>query len=113
MAPPPKYVITRKLIGHYFKKHLPKSPIIPTEDEVKLFECWAKFGIEHPNCEEFMAYYQRATEKASNFKHRLEVLNLRGQVFSLLSKPTYKSMRKGRFVEKKVDPRRNLFDGLF
>ncbi len=31
MAPPPKYVITRKLVKRFFDKYLPRKPIMTTD----------------------------------------------------------------------------------
>lgn len=40
MGQPPKYLVTRKLIRHYFKRYLPKQPSGVDIDYNTLFECW-------------------------------------------------------------------------
>lgn len=113
MAPPPKYVITRKLINHFFQSYLPKTPIILSTDENKLFECWENFGIDSPKCEEYEDLFDRAHEKTKNYGKRIESLNLKGYVLSNLKPPVYKGMKKGRFQDKPIFDKKDIFDGLF
>lgn len=113
MAPPPKYIITRKLVKHFFQKHLPKTPILQSNEAAKLMECWRVNGIDSPKCEEFVELYHRVSEKTRNYKTRVKSLNLEGEVLSHLSRPLYKNMKKGRFNETPYFKQRDLFDGLF
>jgi hypothetical protein len=61
MAPPPKYLIQRKLIRSIVNKVVPQRPLIPTEYFTKLTECWKKFGIGSAKCadEEMMYNFVR------------------------------------------------------
>jgi hypothetical protein len=40
MAPPPKYLVTRKLVRHFLKKYIPTTPEGVKVDSNSLFECW-------------------------------------------------------------------------
>ncbi len=46
MAPPPKYLVTRKLIRRWFENYLPKKPILATDEGARLFDCWKKNGLD-------------------------------------------------------------------
>ena len=113
MAPPPKYVITRKLIGHFFKTYLPNSPIIISNDSTKLFDCWKEFGLENPKCDEFEELYDLAHNKIKNYSSRVEALKLKSAVLSHLKRPEYKNEKKGRFKEAIFDKKKDIFDGLY
>jgi hypothetical protein len=57
MAPPPKYLVERKLIRSIVKKVVPQRPLIPTEYFSKLTDCWKKHGIGSSKCsDEEMMY---------------------------------------------------------
>lgn len=57
MAPPPKYLVERKLIRSIVKKVVPQRPLIPTEYFTKLTDCWKRFGIGSNKCsDEEMMY---------------------------------------------------------
>ena len=113
MAPPPKYIITRKLISHFFQNYLPTSPVIISSDATKMFECWEQFGIDSGKCEEFEELFDRAHTKMMNYKERIKSLKLKSLVLSHLKRPVYKSMLKGRFREKIVVEEKDIFNGLY
>lgn len=57
MAPPPKYLVERKLIRSIVKKVVPQRPLIPPEYFSKLTDCWKKHGIGSSKCsDEEMMY---------------------------------------------------------
>ena len=53
MAPPPKYLITRKLVRNFFKKYLPVQPPEAIDAKTQLLNCWKKYGEDDPRCKEF------------------------------------------------------------
>ena len=113
MGPPPKYVITRKLVRHFFKKSLPKTPIIVSNEASQLFDCWKAFGIDSPKCEEFEDAFNYASDKMKNYGERIKSMNFTGAVLSKLPKPDYKDLKKGRFQEKPFYKNEDIFNGLF
>jgi hypothetical protein len=52
MAPPPKYLIERKLIRKFMKEYLPKHPLLPPNYFSGVFDCWRRFGASSPRCKE-------------------------------------------------------------
>ena len=52
MAPPPKYLIERKLIRSISKKMVPKTPLMPEEYKNSLLECWRLNGVGSNKCVE-------------------------------------------------------------
>jgi hypothetical protein len=57
MAPPPKYLVERKLIRSIVKKVVPQRPLIPPEYFSKLTDCWKRHGIGSSKCsDEEMMY---------------------------------------------------------
>ena len=57
MAPPPKWLIQRKLIRAMVKKVVPQRPLIPQEYFTKLTDCWKRHGIGSAKCaDEEMMY---------------------------------------------------------
>ena len=52
MAPPPKYLIERKLIRKFMKDYLPKHPLLPANYFSAVFDCWRRFGAGSARCKE-------------------------------------------------------------
>lgn len=50
MAPPPAYLVERKLIRSVAKKVVPKNPLIPKEYFVGMVTCWKIHGIGSSKC---------------------------------------------------------------
>ena len=57
MAPPPKYMITRRLISRYFKNNLPSRPLGIKSYEGELLNCWKNNGLEDARCKEIEALH--------------------------------------------------------
>ena len=57
VAPPPRYMIQRKLIRAIVKKVVPNEPLIPTEYFTRLTDCWKRHGVGSSKCgDEEMMY---------------------------------------------------------
>lgn len=83
MGPPPNYLITRKLIRHFFRRYLPSEPITrgnETQDLadsiVKIFRKQARFGIDHPNTMLAVDKLDAAEAEAKRYRARVEALKI-------------------------------------
>lgn len=112
MAPPPKYIILRKLVGRYFDKFLPKEPIYLNDEQNKLFECWQTFGIDNVKCKEHEEKFDKLYTQSANFQTKMQGLRLKQYVMSNLPTPVYKSRKKGTRKEDRLAKKRDIFDGL-
>ncbi len=74
MAPPPKYVITRKLVNRFFKNYLPNQNNHALLETNRLLECWEKLGPGNAKCRQFESELDKAEAKASDYLERLQRL---------------------------------------
>ena len=50
MAPPPKYIIERRLIKNVCKNFAPTRPIINESYFTEIFDCWRTYGVASKRC---------------------------------------------------------------
>lgn len=112
MAPPPKYLITRKLVKRFFTNYLPKEPLYSYDDSQKLFECWDVHGYESPKCREFELLYDHVQEENYFYRQRLKNMNFKSAILSSFKKPTYSFQKKGRYRKREDCLPRTIFDGV-
>ena len=74
MAPPPKYVVTRKLVSRFFKNYLPTQNSQAVNETNRLLECWEKLGPGNVKCKQLEMELDKAEEKAGDYIQRLESL---------------------------------------
>lgn len=111
MAPPPKHLITRKLIKRYFKRFLPKATDTTKRYITELRECYGKHGPGSEKCnpivEKLEAAYVKTTKSRSQFKK----LDIESQVMSSLRKPIYPFQKKGRYRDFPTREK-DIYDGI-
>lgn len=73
MAPPPKYMIERKLVRSIVNKVVPQRPLIPSEYFSKLTDCWKKYGIGSAKCSDEEMMYDFVTFDLSRLTHKLSL----------------------------------------
>mmetsp|Transcript_23274 Transcript_23274/g.26972 ORF Transcript_23274/g.26972 Transcript_23274/m.26972 type:complete len:115 (+) Transcript_23274:29-373(+) len=114
MAPPPKYLITRRLIKQFFKGFLPKRPIeAGATDYSDLVECWGKFGVDSPKCFDILHMMDDAEKQTKDYTKKLRALKFEQTVTSKLNKPVYKSMVKGKHATNKPIRHESIYDGVY
>jgi len=111
MAPPPKYLITRKLVKRFFTNYLPKEPLYSREDSQKLFDCWNLHGFESAKCKEFELLYDHVMKENRKYRQKLKGMNFKSTILQALNRPVYEKEKKGR---SRIDPNepRTIFDGV-
>ena len=112
MAPPPKYVITRKLISRFFQKIYPQQPVVINDEQEQLFNCWSIHGIDSQKCKEYEEIFDKAYVSAKNYKSRVDSLRVKEFVMSQLATPQYKTYGKGRYFRQRFGERNDVFKGL-
>ena len=89
MAPPPKYLISRKLVRRYFQKILPDSKSL-TYDDSELKTSLRSHGVGSPQSRDaymnMINRYQKMKKNAEEF----EKVNARTEVLNSLNFPRYK-----------------------
>ncbi|KRX05651.1 hypothetical protein PPERSA_09791 [Pseudocohnilembus persalinus] len=110
MAPPPKYLITRKLVRRFFDKHLPKQPLQASDPGQQLFQCWEKFGIDDARCKQYEVMYDHVFQQNTNYRQRVKNLRIREDVMETLKKPIYPNQLKGRYKKKNIAT--DIYNGL-
>lgn len=114
MAPPPKYLISRKLVKRFFERYLPSSAD-PEEETPKMQELWTAYetyGTESPVCRQYEAIYDQEYSNQASFKKRILSLKLKESVTSKLTAPKFKIQVKGRFPKRIRRPPASIFDGV-
>lgn len=112
MAPPPKHIITRKLIKRYFKRFLPRA-IDSTKgfvDELK--QCYAKHGAGSEKCNDIVEKLNAAYVRSAKSKAQFKKLDIESQVMSSLRRPIYSFERKGRYRDLPTR-QKDIYDGIF
>lgn len=113
MAPPPKYLITRRLIKQFFKGYLPKRPMTAgSTDYSDLVECWGKHGVDSPKCYDVLQLLDEAETRTKEYTKKLKDLKYEQTVTSKLKKPVYKSMVKGKHRAKPLR-HESIYDGVY
>jgi len=112
MAPPPKYVITRKLIKRYFKRFLPKASEPSRAHIDELRECWGQHGVGSEKCFHIVDMLDSAYTKSMRTKNSYKKLDIQAQVMGSLRKPIYPFQRKGRYRDLPARSR-DIYDGIF
>ena len=97
MAPPPKHQITRKLVKKFFEHYLPKEPLLAAEESNKLIECWNKHGADSPKCKEFELIYDYVQDQTDKYRQKIAAIKYPSTILSMLQKPQYPSLLKGRY----------------
>lgn len=112
MAPPPKYVISRKLIKRYFKRFLPTAQDPPKTFIDELRQCWDKHGQGSEKCFDIVDKLDSAYIKAIKTRNNYKKLDIQAQVMTSLRKPIYPFQRKGRYRDLPARSR-DIYDGIF
>jgi hypothetical protein len=113
MAPPPKYLITRKLVGKFFQNYLPREPFYAQDEKSKLFECWQINGIDSSKCKELEARYDFMIEQSKQYRQKLDKMGFRQSVMETLTKPKFKHELKGRHAKNVMPTQSTIYDGVF
>lgn len=112
MAPPPKHVITRKLIKRYFKRFLPKA-IDGTRTQVQeLKDCYSKHGVGSEKCNDIVEKLNAAYTRTHKARSQYRKLDIESQVMSALKRPVYPFHRKGRYRDL-PNREKDIYDGIF
>ena len=112
MAPPPKYLITRKLVKRFFDNYLPKEPLHSFSDGQKLFECWQIHGLDSAKCKEQELLFDHAMEESENYRRKINSMNFKSAILGTLKKPVYQKETKGRYRFDSNMKNRDIFDGV-
>lgn len=112
MAPPPKHVITRKLIKRYFKRFLPIAVDTTRGYVDQLKECYALNGAGSEKCNDIVERLNTAYASSSKNRSRFKKLDIESQVMSALRKPIYSSQRKGNYRDLPAREK-DIYDGIF
>ncbi|EGR27640.1 hypothetical protein IMG5_192440 [Ichthyophthirius multifiliis] len=111
MAPPPKYIITRKLVRKYFEKNLPKQPLETQAQQGLLQKCWKQYGLDDPRCKQFEALHDYLHTQTQQYREKIKNLRIKEDVMGKLNTPVYKNQKKGRFQSGEIREW-NIYDGL-
>lgn len=76
MGPPPNYLITRKLVRHFFRKYLPKEPLNKPDYMTELQDAIIKHGTDHPNTMLIIDKIDEAEEEAKKYRSKLDALKI-------------------------------------
>lgn len=111
MAPPPKYLITRKLITRYINSIIPKRPDPRKPLEADLFACWNAFGIESDKCRHIEIKLDTAAiEYLRSTKSDVTTSTIK-EIKATLNKPVYPFHKKGAHRDFAPKPY-TIYDGL-
>lgn len=111
MAPPPKYVISRKLVKRFFDKYLPRKPMDVQNESGKLMKCWQQFGIDDPRCKEYEVLYDHMYTQTKDYRKKIEGLRIKEDVMGALLRPKYSNELKGRWRTGKTTEW-TIYDGV-
>lgn len=112
MAPPPRYLITRKLVKRFFDSYLPKETSHSQAEANKLLECWEKFGVASSKCKEFEMLYDNVIEENIQYQKKVKAMGFKTAVLSTLKKPVYDYHVKGRYRKPLHFNPKTIFDGV-
>ena len=111
MAPPPKYMITRKLINRYINSILPKRGDPTKQLETELFTCWSTFGIESDKCRNIEMKLDATSMEYMKSLKKDRSSNVIKEINATLNKPVYSFQKKG--AHRDIVPRPyTIYDGL-
>lgn len=113
MAPPPKHLITRKLVKRFFDNYLPKEPAYAYGDSMKMFECWQAHGFDSSKCKEQEMLFDHVMLESEKYRQRLKSFNFKSEVLQTLKKPLYPKETKGRYRKRAYFEPRDVFDGVY
>lgn len=112
MAPPPKWLITRRLIDSYVVKYIPTKVDNSKMYEEELFNCWRIHGIESDKCMHIVTKIQDSSSEYREYRQAVNKLKLQTEIKRELNRPVFSFQKKGRF--KDLVPRQlNIYDGIF
>lgn len=111
MAPPPKYLITRRLIDRYMKSFTPNKPNPGEAGMNELFNCWRVHGIESEKCRPVVERMEQSSKEYSEFMKSRRELDLSKQIKCELNAPIYSFQKKGRYRSFAPRPY-NFYDGI-
>lgn len=111
MAPPPKYVITRKLITRYINSIIPRKADPRKPLEADLFACWNTFGIESDKCRHIEIKLDAASVDYLKGMKQNDTTKVIKEIKATLNKPVYPFSKKG--AHRDFAPRPyTIYDGL-
>lgn len=123
MAPPPKYLITRRLIDRYMKSFKSIKADQTTLLQNELFSCWKTHGVESESChhilmkikevspkQQVVSKYDKA-KKGKNGLHKTTEKSLSTMIKEELNKPVFPFEKKGRFRDFNQRPK-TIYDGI-
>ena len=71
MAPPPRYVIARKLTRRWFKNYVPKIDVDTFGGEFQqIMDCYIRYGNNNNICAELEAQLEERIDNMITFKER-------------------------------------------
>ena len=111
MAPPPKHVITRRLVKRYFKRFMPMVADNSQQFLGQVMDCFKKHGLDSEKCADLVEQASKAKRRAFHARNQLRKLNVRSEVMQTLRKPIYPSQRKGRYRDLPFRER-DIYDGI-
>lgn len=112
MAPPPKYLIARKLVDSYIKSFIPRKADTSASSQVELFNCWKQHGIDSEKCRPFSDKMISSYQEYIDFTSSVRKLKLSTVVKQELNTPVYPFFKKGQYRDIKQRDY-NFYDGLY
>ena len=112
MAPPPKYLISRRLVKRFFDRFLPKEPEGTSQKMDQLWNIYDSHGFESPVAKAYEKVYDKCYREGLSYRNRVGELHLKQTVSSKLTKPEFKITKKGRFHKTKTKLPPTIFDGV-
>ncbi|CAK61947.1 unnamed protein product (macronuclear) [Paramecium tetraurelia] len=112
MGPPPNYIITRKLIRHFFRKYLPQQPITKGNEGEDLAQAVSKYGIDHPQTKIALDRFDSSEAESLKYRKKLEAMKIQQKVMSTLKTPFYHYHEKGRFRNDLFPKEWTIFHGV-
>lgn len=111
MAPPPKYLITRKLISRYVASIMPRKADPRKPLEADLFACWNTFGVESDKCRHIEIKLDQAAADYMKASRQNDSERVIKEIKATLNKPVYPFHKKG--AHRDFAPRPyTIYDGL-
>ena len=111
MAPPPKYLITRRLITRYITTIMPRRADHRKPLESELFACWNAFGIESDKCRHLEIKLDNASDEYLKSSKKQDSVHVIKELKATLNTPVYSFHKKG--AHRDFVPRPyTMYDGL-
>lgn len=110
MAPPPKYILTRRLIKQYFEKNLPDFPSYLKLKELPIMHCWEKYGPGDIKCDQYQEDFDNFFNEINRFRNDLKTNHPMKTVMKQLNRPRYPVDSKGK--NRRYPYEKSIYDGI-